>query len=133
MADLFPDAPLSHADPVEHRRLIALRANNSVQKGGGPGAGLLSTHQQISGAGAIDPTSAVVEITTTGANALTLADGVDHQMLFAVMVADGGAGTLTPDNLANGTTITFDDVGDSAFLLYAAGAWHWMGGTATLA
>lgn len=30
-----PQAPLSHADPDEHRRLIAQRANGSLPKDGG--------------------------------------------------------------------------------------------------
>ena len=52
---------------------------------------------------------------------------------FIVMKTDANDGTLTPDNLGNGTTITFDDVGDSAHLLFTNGSWHFMGGTATLA
>lgn len=91
------------------------------------------TPQSLSGAGAVDVTSSVTHITTTGADALTLADGVSGQRKYIVMIADGGAGTLTPTNLGNGTTITFDDVGDSADLLFTNGAWHFMGGTATLA
>ena len=70
---------------------------------------------------------------TTAADALTLADGTEGQVKFIVMKTDGGDGTLTPTNLGNGTTITFDDVGDSAFLLFTNSAWHFMGGTATLA
>ena len=43
------------------------------------------------------------------------------------MVADGGDGTLTPSNLAGGTTITFDAVGDSVHLLFTAAAWYVVG------
>ena len=91
------------------------------------------TPQSLSGAGAVDVTSAVTHVTTTGADALTLADGVSGQRKYIVMVTDGGDGTLTPTSLANGSTITFDDVGDSADLLFTNSAWHFMGGTATLA
>lgn len=91
------------------------------------------TVQDISGAGAVDIISEITHIVTTGANAYTLADGYNGQKKHIVMQSDGGAGTLTPSNLANGTTITFDDVGDSAFLLFTNSAWHFMGGTATLA
>jgi len=49
------------------------------------------------------------------------------------MKTDGGVGTLTPTSLGNGTTLTFDDVGDSAHLYFTNSAWHFMGGTATLA
>jgi hypothetical protein len=89
------------------------------------------TTQALSGAGAIDVTSRITEITTTGANALTLADGVEGQRKTLIMVVDGGAGTLTPTNLGAGTTITFDDVGDTAELVFTAGEWWMISGTAT--
>jgi hypothetical protein len=91
------------------------------------------TPQTLTGAGAVNLTTATTWIVTTGADALTLADGTEGQRKFIVMKTDGGAGTLTPSNLGNGTTITFDDVGDSADLLFTNSAWHFMGGTATLA
>ena len=34
------------------------------------------------------------------------------------MIADGGDGTLTSTTLHDGTTITFDDVGESVVLVY---------------
>ena len=40
------------------------------------------------------------------------------QMKIITMVADGGDGTLTPTTFANGSTITFNDVGDSVLLVY---------------
>jgi hypothetical protein len=40
------------------------------------------------------------------------------------MVTDGGDATLTPATLAGGTTITFNDVGDSVVLIYnTTGGW----------
>jgi Flp pilus assembly protein CpaB len=71
-----------------------------------------------SGAGAVPITAATVQLTTTGANALTLANGTNGQMLAIVMVADGGDGTLTPTTKTGYTTITFDAVGDSVLLQY---------------
>lgn len=93
----------------------------------------LDSIQEISGPGAIDVTSEITEVTTTGGDAFTLADGREHQRKFIVMVSDGGIGTLTPSNLGNGTTITFDDVGDCAELLFVGSNWYFLGGTATLA
>lgn len=92
-----------------------------------------ATTQALSGAGAVDVTSAITELTTTGANALTLADGVEGQHKFIVMVVDGGDGTLTPTSLAGGTTITFAAVGETAHLLFTAGDWYMVGGSATIA
>ena len=86
----------------------------------------------LSGAGAVAITGRIHEITTTGTDALTLADGTEGQRLSVVMVADGGDGTLTPTNLAGGTTITFAAVGDTAELLFTNGAWYMMGGSATI-
>ena len=91
------------------------------------------TPQSLSGAGAVDVTSAITELTTTGADALTLADGVEGQMKFIVMIADGGAGTLTRANPLGFATLTFDDIGDSAQLLFQNGGWHFLGGLATVA
>jgi len=91
------------------------------------------TPQTLTGPGAVDVTSAVTHVATTGTDALTLSDGVSGQRKMLVMTADSGDGTLTPTSLGNGSTITFDDVGDSADLLFTNAAWHFMGGTATLA
>ena len=61
----------------------------------------------------------ITELTTTGANALTLADGTTSgQIKIVNMIVDGGDGTLTPTTFANGTTITFDAVGESATLVW---------------
>lgn len=91
------------------------------------------TPQVLTGAGAVDVVSAITHIVTTAADALTIANGIEGQRKFIIMKTDGGAGTLTPASLGNGTTITFDDVGDCADLLFTNSAWHVIGGTATLA
>ena len=75
--------------------------------------------QSLSGAGAVDLTNLITEVTTTGANALTLADGTTSgQVKIINMIVDGGDGTLTPVTFANGTTITFDAVAESATLVW---------------
>ena len=91
------------------------------------------TYETLTGAGAVSLTDEVTYLVTTGANALTLADGVNGQSKLIIMKTDGGDGTLTPANLANGTTITFNDVDDFAKLEFANGQWYMVGGTATLA
>jgi bacillopeptidase F (M6 metalloprotease family) len=75
--------------------------------------------QGLTGAGAVDLTNLITELTTTGANALTLADGsISGQVKIVNMIVDGGDGTLTPVTFANGTTITFDAVAESATLVW---------------
>ena len=87
-----------------------------------------------SGPGAVAPTDPYVSISTTGADAFTLADGEAlGNKIVIYMAADGGDGTLTPSNLLGGTTITFNDVGDSAELLWNGSDWVMIGGSATLA
>ncbi|MFZ9006735.1 MAG: hypothetical protein ACO293_08160 [Nitrosopumilaceae archaeon] len=39
------------------------------------------------------------------------------------MIADGGESVITPTNLANGSTITFNDVGDTAMLIFTNTNW----------
>lgn len=78
----------------------------------------------VSGAGAIPVTAAIVRLTTTGANALTLADGIDGQILRIVMITDGGDGTLTPANRGGYSTITFNDAGDSVSLVFTNSKWY---------
>jgi len=103
--------------------LVDASANN-VQINATPVFGLT---QSLSGAGAVDVVSAITEVTTTAADALTLADGVEGQIKFIVMIVDGGDATLTPTNLAGGSTVTFNDVGDAATLLFTNGNWHVVG------
>ena len=90
----------------------AVTTNASYDKG------ITGGVQSLSGAGAVDIVNLVTEITTTGADALTLADGSAGQVKIITMVVDGGDGTLTPTTLAGGTTITFNDVGDGVVLVY---------------
>ena len=82
-------------------------------------ADLKTSVQSLSGAGAIDVVTGVTEVTTTAADALTLANGTVGQIKIIVMKVDGGDGTITPVTFAGGTTITMNDVGDSVMLTYA--------------
>ena len=76
-----------------------------------------------SGAGAIPVTASLCEITSTGADAMTLADGVEGQHLTLLFVTDGGDAS----NFANGTTITFADVNDSCDLVFTNSNWYMKG------
>jgi len=80
--------------------------------------------QDLSGAGAISTLTYYTALTTTGADALTLADtGVMGQIKKIQLVVDGGDGTLTPTTLNGGTTITFADIGDTVELMWGASGW----------
>ena len=90
------------------------------------------TAQTLTDAGAVTLTESTTFVVTTGAAALTLADGTENQHKLIVMKTDAGVATLTPSNLSNGTTIVFDDVGDSASLWFIDGSWSFLGGSATV-
>lgn len=88
------------------------------------GGVLAAAQQALSGAGAVNVTTFYTAVTTTGANALTLADGTFPGQLKKIkQIVDGGDGTLTPDNLAGGTTITFADAGDYCLLVWDGQEW----------
>ena len=76
-------------------------------------------------AGALSLVTRVSQFNTTlGAATATLADGEEGQLKILEMIVNGGAMIVTPANLFNGTTITFNNVGDAAALLFINGAWH---------
>ena len=79
-------------------------------------------------AGEVSLTYGITWIVSSTAIALTLAAGTEGQIKFIVMKTDGGAATLTPANTpANYSAIEFQDVGDSAQLLFTNAAWHIVG------
>ena len=90
------------------------------------------TAQTLTDAGAVSLTESTTFIVTTTTSALTLANGTENQKKLIVMKTDGGDATLTPSNIGIGTNIVFDDVDDSADLVFMNGKWHMIGGTATL-
>lgn len=117
--------------PIDSASFIA---NSPLRSGSTPddpsicdGLTVVPETATLSGAGAVPITSSIVEITTTGVNALTLADGAEGQILYLVMVADGGNGTLTPANFGQGTTLTFADAGDACTLLFTNANWYVVG------
>ena len=96
----------------------------TVDAGGASGGIIAAAQQALSGAGAVNVTTFYTAVTTTGANALTLANGTFAGQLKKIkMIVDGGDGTLTPTALTGGTTITFADAGDYVLLLWDGDSW----------
>ena len=91
------------------------------------GAKTIVQTETANGAGssvALSLNTAHSAIVTTGAQAFSLANGVNGQVKTISMVTDGGDATLTPATLAGGSTIVFNDVGDSVVLIYnTTGGW----------
>ena len=89
-------------------------------------AALITTPQALSGAGAVNITTAATDFTSTGAaNALTLANGTVGQFKFISHAVKGtlGTGVLTPTTCIGFTTITFNNAGDSVTLRYTSAGW----------
>ena len=87
-----------------------------------------STPQAITSATAVNVTTPVTTVATSGAIALTLANGAVGQIKIICMTTDGGDATLTPTTLNGYTTIAFDTVGDSCILIYnSTGGWSVIG------
>ena len=84
---------------------------------------LYKSVQNITGPGAISLTESVTLITTTGADAYTLADGVEGQIKIISMKVDGGDAIVTPDNLVGYTSVTLNNVHDNLTLLYQSTGW----------
>ena len=87
-----------------------------------------STPQALTSTGAVNLTTAVTTLASTGAYAITLAAGGVGQVKIITMITDGGDVTLTPSTLAgSNTTITFNDVGDTVQLCYVNSSWIVLG------
>jgi len=105
--------------------------NLLVSKGAGIYNGDVTTSVYLDGspqgltdAGAANVTSFKTNLTTTGAAAVTLADGTHvGQLKLIQMIVDAGDATVTPSNLSGGTTITYADVGDAALLKWDGSNW----------
>lgn len=74
--------------------------------------------QALSGAGAANVTQLTTALTTTGADAITLANGTAGQLKIITQIVDGGDGTLDAATSTGWSTITFDAVGDSVTLQF---------------
>lgn len=87
---------------------------------------VIDKYETLTGAGAVSvaATAVVTFVVTTGADALTLADGTLNQLKFIIMKTDGGDGTLTPANPSGFTTVKFTAVGQWALLQFNGRAWE---------
>lgn len=89
-----------------------------------PGGGTASAADSL----AIPVTHGYVAKTTgADAEALTLANGENGQILTIALVTDGGGdGTLTPTTCSGFATIVFADAGDNATLMYVDDTVGWV-------
>jgi len=89
-------------------------------------AGLGTSTTVAGGVLAIPITHRYVAKTTTGIEALTLANGKTGQMLTVSLVADGGDGTITPATRTGFLTVVLADVKDTVTFEYVDDTVGWI-------
>ena len=88
--------------------------------------GLINGVQTLTGSGStevVSLTETVTQLITTGTQNFSLANGTEGQIKIITLKTDGGNATVTPASFLNGTSITFDDVGDTMTMLYQSTGW----------
>ena len=90
--------------------------------------------ETLTGAGAVSVAKTVTILSNPGANGtLTIAAGSTGQIKILVMTSNTGTNTLTLDDTDLGhDTVTFNEAGDTATLIYIGSKWWVIGGTATV-
>ena len=63
-----------------------------------------------------------------GGDIFTLADGVAGQVMTILLTSSTGIATVTPANLAGGTSVTLNADGDSVVLQFQDTEWFILGG-----
>lgn len=93
----------------------------------------LTPVEVLTGPNAISVIIPTTHIITTGADAFTLADGVEGQEKYIILITYGGDGTVTPTNLAGSdTTIAFQASDAYAYLLFTNSEWYVIGTNAVV-
>ena len=80
-------------------------------------------------------TALVTDTDSSGNNAVSLANGTVGMLKFLYLKTLGASGQtsiVTPANFANGSTITFNAVGDSAILYWNGSNWIYLAGNSSV-
>ena len=94
-------------------------------------AGVIGTYDAD---GAVSPLDDLVLLDGTDEElAMSLADGVIGKVISFKCIEATNNSVLTPDNLADGATLTFDAVGEVTILAFDGTEWQIIYNTATLA
>jgi len=88
--------------------------------------GITSSVAVAAAALVIPLTASYVAKTTGGVEALTLANGVEGQIITIALVVDGGDGTLTPATSSGFATVVLADAGDNVTLKYVDDTVGWI-------
>jgi hypothetical protein len=98
----------------------------AVSSGAGTvGASIATATGNTSTGTAIGLTTKNVKLVSVGgANAFTLADGYEGQVLTITMITDGGDATVTPAHPLGYATLKFTAVGQTVNLLFTNAGWY---------
>lgn len=103
-------------------------SSNSVIIAGSLAAPIAATYESVTTTGTadvVDPDIKYSLVTSAGAHTVTLADGsFAGQEKTVILSVDGGTITLTPANFADGTSLTFADILDTATLIFDGTDWN---------
>lgn len=89
--------------------------------------------QLLASPGIIDLTKPVTHLSSDASGgAITIPAGTTNQVKIIVMTATAGGTYTIGANIANSANVVFNNVGDTATLLYTNNKWFMTGGTASL-
>lgn len=72
-------------------------------------------------------------VAPAGSGSITIPSGTSNQVKYIVMTSTAGGGTYTISaNIAGSKSILFNEVGDTAQLLFTNTKWYMVGGTASI-
>jgi len=72
-------------------------------------------------------------VAPAGSGSIAIPSGTTNQVKYIVMTSTAGGGTYTISaNIAGSKSILFNEVGDSAQLLFTNTKWYMVGGTASI-
>lgn len=92
-----------------------------------------TTVQLLSSPGAIDIKKQITHLNADATGGLlTIPPGTNSQLKIIVMIANAGGTYYLTSNIANSGNIIFNNVGDTATLLYTDSKWFVTGGTASI-
>lgn len=91
------------------------------------------THQLLASPGIIDLTKPVTHLASDASGGtIAIPAGTTNQVKIIVMTATAGGTYTIRSNIANSANVVFNNVGDTATLLYTNNKWFMTGGTASL-
>jgi hypothetical protein len=95
---------------------------------------ITGTPQTLTSGGVVDLTTPTTYLSIGGTPAtITIPNGANGQIKILLTTVHAGGSYTLSSNVANNANIIFNNVGDTATLMYNNNKWFMIGGTATVA